>query len=201
MKNVRRGILLVLSVVTLLMLTACGKFDAGAYVKALMDNSFKNDSSGFVKEGLGTKKEAEKLYKEGIEEITGALIENLDLSPGLEKKYYNMFTDMYKTTNYTVGEAIEQEDGSYTVALKYRQLQIMQPALTLAMDKAALSGVTETEEIYTLLLDCLKDELRNCSYGEEKEALIRVELQKDEYTVNEEDLQNIENYLIDWMSD
>lgn len=198
MKSIRRGLALSLAVISVLMLTACGRFDAGAYVKALMDNSFKNDPTGFVKEKIGTKEEAEKLYKEGIEEITGALIDNLDLSAGLEKRYYNLFSDMYKKVNYTVGEATRLDDGSYTVMLKYKQLKVMQPALEFAMEKAAAASVEETEEVYEILMDCLRDELSSPSYGEEQETKIRVEFKDELYTVNEEDLQNMESYLIDW---
>ena len=55
----------VLLIVTLSagLLGGCGQqFDAAAYVKALLDNSYKNDSKAFVEQKLGTAEEAVEIH-------------------------------------------------------------------------------------------------------------------------------------------
>ena len=55
---------LAMAVVTL---TGCASFDASAYLKAILDNSYKNDSTAFVEQKVGTKEEAAELYQQGID--------------------------------------------------------------------------------------------------------------------------------------
>ena len=52
---------LAMAVVTL---TGCASFDASAYLKAILDNSYKNDSTAFVEQKVGTKEEAAELYQQ-----------------------------------------------------------------------------------------------------------------------------------------
>ena len=67
--------LLMLSVLTLGLFAGCGKgFDASAYVKALLDNSYKNDSTAFVEMKIGSAEEASSLDEEGLDaEMQGVL--------------------------------------------------------------------------------------------------------------------------------
>ena len=44
---------LAMAVVTL---TGCASFDASAYLKAILDNSYKNDSTAFVEQKVGDRK-------------------------------------------------------------------------------------------------------------------------------------------------
>ena len=68
MKNTKKILLPLLLAVTLLF-GGCGKkFDPGNYVKALLDNSYKNDSTAFVEQEVGTKEQAEELLA-GLREI------------------------------------------------------------------------------------------------------------------------------------
>ena len=58
MKNLKKAALLLVSVLGISVLGGCGGFDASAYTKALLDNSYKNDSTDFVDLKIGTAEEA-----------------------------------------------------------------------------------------------------------------------------------------------
>lgn len=201
MKRMKKMLAVMLAVVAVLSLAGCGKFDASAYVKALMDNSFKNDSTEFVKQKIGTKEEADKLYEEGLDKEITAMTASVDLSDELEQKYRQAFADMFKAAKYTVGEATENKDGSYTVVLKYQKMNVLQPAITGAMEAIAneSSGISleSNEEIYGLILEHLQKAIENVTYEDEQEAEIKVEKKDNVYTVSAEDLQKIEAYLLD----
>lgn len=60
MKNVKRIALALVCVLMVGILGGCGsKFDAQAYLNALLDASYKNDSTAFVEMKIGTAEEAE----------------------------------------------------------------------------------------------------------------------------------------------
>ncbi len=63
------------------LLGGCGsKFDASGYVKALLDNSYKNDSTQFVSMKIGTADEAAKLYEEGLDSEVSAMVSSMGYS-------------------------------------------------------------------------------------------------------------------------
>ena len=53
-------------------------FDASAYLKAVLDNSYKNDSTGFVELEVGTAEESAEVYQEGLTEIVDSYLYGLD---------------------------------------------------------------------------------------------------------------------------
>ena len=54
MKKMRKIVILLAAVMAAVLLGGCGNFDASGYIKALLDNSYKNDSTAFVEEKVGT---------------------------------------------------------------------------------------------------------------------------------------------------
>ena len=68
MKKVMRKVALVLASVMMMgLLSGCGSFDASAYLAALLDNSYKNDSTAIVEQKIATAEEAAALYEEGLD--------------------------------------------------------------------------------------------------------------------------------------
>ena len=68
-------------------LAACAKFDASAYVKAILDNSYYNDPSGIVAQGIGTEEEASAIYEEGIDAQMDAMLTEVTISNELYDKH------------------------------------------------------------------------------------------------------------------
>ena len=61
MKSIMKKMSMILVGVLLIStFTACAKFDASAYVKAILDNSYYNDATGILEQEVGTAEEAAK---------------------------------------------------------------------------------------------------------------------------------------------
>ena len=210
----------VLLIVTLSagLLGGCGQqFDAAAYVKALLDNSYKNDSKAFVEQKLGTAEEAAEIYNQGLEHaISDILIdeenEGFSVSEDLLKEYRTTFETIFSKVNYTVGEAEKQEDGSYMVTVTYETMDVFANAMSdydervaewtesLSADVIAGEEFPEEEELYNtlfeLLKDCINDAVSNVGYSAPQEMTIKVELSDGVYSPNQSDIEALEYNLL-----
>lgn len=213
MNRMKQIAVLLAAVLVTGLLAGCGSsFDASAYIKALMDNSYKNDSTGIVKQKIGTKEEAEALYESGLDAELEQLVEAANMSEELQEEYRAVFADMFKKADYTVGEAEKQEDNSYVVTVSYRQMKIFEPAFASYQEK--LNTLSEewlnmaedeapTEEemyetVFTILKDCMKEALEDPDYADEASTTVHVELNSDnEYEPNEDELYGLESLLFD----
>lgn len=190
------------------------KREAGAcaYIKALLDNSYKNDSTEIVKRRIGTKEEAEALYESGLDAELEQLVKKAKLSEELQAEYRAIFADIFKAVEYTVGEAEEQEDNSYVVTVSYRQMKIFEPAFEVYEDK--INNLSELwlnmdeneaptedemcEAAFTLFKDCIKEVLKDPGYAKEASATVRVNLTSDkEYEADTEELYGLERLFLD----
>ena len=132
MKQMKKVALLLCAVFVIGMVAGCSSFDASAYLKAVLDNSYKNDPTGFVDQKIATKEEADKLYEDGLDQeldsfMTGA---NVKLSDDVKENFRGIFADLFKAADYKVGEAKKQSDGSYEVTVEYKTLKVFKNAYT-----------------------------------------------------------------------
>lgn len=213
MNRMKRIAVLLAAVLVTGLFAGCGSsFDASAYIKALMDNSYKNDSTGIVKQKIGTKEEAEALYESGLDAELEQLVEAANMSEELQGEYRAVFADMFKKADYKVGEAEKQEDNSYVVTVSYRQMKIFEPAFASYQEK--LNTLSEEwlnmsedeaptedemyETVFTILKDCMKEALEDPDYADEASTTVHVELNSDnEYEPNEDELYGLESLLFD----
>lgn len=209
MKNLKKAALLLVSVLGISVLGGCGGFDASAYTKALLDNSYKNDSTDFVDLKIGTAEEAAELYEQGLDNEINTMTSMVDLSDELLAEYREVYASIYANVRYTVGEAEKQDDGSYVVSVTYEQMQIFGPSVeaytnevTELINEWTESGeIPDTDEIYeqsfTILKDCLKENLDTVTYAEPQTTTIRIELNDNVYSPNQDDLVKLESVLFD----
>lgn len=212
MKNMKK-VLLPLFLTATLLTGGCGKqFDAGNYVKALLDNSYKNDSAAFIEQEVGTKEQAEELYNEGIKNEVDALLSQATIPEDLTDEYTSLMKDIFKSVKYTIGESKKQDDGSYEVEVTYEKMNIFAPAVetylaelnTYSEEIAAAAGDAEVpseeeinEKIFTILKDALKQSLDTVTYEPEATITMHVELDGNMYSVNDADLEKLEMALFD----
>lgn len=210
MKRLKKVAVMLVAVLALGLFGGCGiSFDASAYIKALLDNSYKNDSAEFVAQKVGSAEEASTLYEQGIESELTALLAGNTVSDELKDEYRQVLKDIFKAVKYTVGDAEKQDDGSYIVTVNYEQMQIFGAAMDSYMTKVEdmTNEWTQAEEIpsdeemyeqiYATLKDCLKDALSNATYADEASATIRVEIVDNTYTPNADDIANLESVMFD----
>ncbi len=114
---VKRGFALALVAVLVLSLTACGGFDAAAYVQGDLDLSFKGIvSDGYLKLVNASKEEAEAVYEQVVEAFADQEISSQDLSRSeITDECYENIIAFYKEylgkAKYTVGEASRTSNG------------------------------------------------------------------------------------------
>ena len=210
MKKLKMMAAALVAVLAIGLFGGCGiSFDAASYVKALLDNSYKDDSTEFVEQKVGTAEEASAIYEQGIESELTALLAGNAVSDELQDEYRQVLKDIFKSVKYTVGDAQKQDDGSYVVTVNYEQMQIFGAAMDSYMTKVEemTDEWTQAEElpsdeemyeqIYAALKDCLKDALSNVTYADEASTTIRVEIVDNTYTPNDGDIANLESVMFD----
>jgi len=214
MKKMMKKIALIMSCVMMTgMLAGCAKFDASAYLVALLDNSYKNDSTALVELGIGTEEEAAAIYEQGLDTEMQALTSTAGISADQVEGLRDVIADMLAGAKYTVGEAEAQDDGSYVVTVTYEQMKVFGPtidnymaeteALVAEWTEAALAGeevASEDElmaEVIGLFETVLADAVANATYDAPQTTTVRIEKVDNAYQPNTEDLTNLEYLLFD----
>lgn len=213
MKRMKKISLLLVAVLTATVLGGCGSFDAGGYIKALLDNSYKNDSTAFVEQKVGTEEQAKELYDLGIETEMKSLISGVNISDGLRDEFKTVLQDVYKSVKYSVGEVEKQDDGSYVVEVKYQKMKVFAAAMQAFQEgqQAYTDELSEliqndgeypsedeiNEKVYTILKDSIKNSLAQAEYESEASTTVRVELQDKVYSPNQDDVEALEYALFD----
>lgn len=201
-------------VVSVGLLGGCGStFDASAYLKAVLDNTYKNDSTGFVEMKAGTAEESAALYEEGLEEAVAVYLTGLPVTDEQEEAFEATFAEILAGAKYTVGEAQKLEDGSYEVTVTYEKMNIHVPSIALYEEKtsallqewqAASDAGEETpsademvEQYIDLLNTCLRDTLASVTYQEPGTTTVKIEVVDNLWTPDTEDLTILSTLLYD----
>lgn len=214
MKKMMKKLALIMSCIMMTgMLAGCAKFDASAYLAALLENSYKNDSTALVELGIGTEEEAAAIYEQGLDTEMQALTSTAGISADQVDGLRDVIANMLAGAKYTVGEAEAQDDGSYVVTVTYEQMNVFGPtidnymaeteALVAEWTEAALAGeevASEDElmaEVIGLFETVLADAVANATYDAPQTTTVRIEKVDNAYQPNTEDLTNLEYVLFD----
>ena len=213
-KMMKKVSVLFVGVLLLSTLAACAKFDASAYVKAILDNSYYNDPTGIVEQGIGTEEEAAAIYEQGIQAQMDAMLTGTSISDELYQEYRQFYKDLYSKVKYTVGEATEVDENTIEVAITYEKMNLFVNAMEVYQEmlvelvtswtELALTGgevptdEQMNEELFAVLKDCMVDALAEASYSEPASLIIRVELVDNVWTPNQDDLLKLEESVFDF---
>lgn len=193
------------------LLTACGpKFDASGYVKAALDADIHGESAEYAKLLEITEEEAQQEYEEVLDSMVSEM-SDLGLSDELNDKYRTLFADLLKKTDYTVLEATENDDGSFTVPVEIKPITNvfsgLMDELEADMTEYANSLVDSgdipnddeiTEYAGQLVYDMLAARLDAIEYGEAQTVEVTVALDEDNaYGVAEDDIEALLTTMID----
>lgn len=197
------------------LLGGCGNsFDTSAYLKALLDNSYMNDSSQMVSMKIATEDEASGLYEEGLDDVVDAMLEGIyGLTDEEEDQWRQVMADVLAGAKYTVGESEKQDDGSYVVTVTYQKMNVYGPAMEACMVLAAeknaewQTAYNNGEEIPSedemmvwaamALKDCIEDSLKNVSYGEEQTLTVKIRIEDNVWTPSMSDIEKLGTALFD----
>jgi len=213
-RMMRKETVLLTGILLLTSMAACSKFDANAYVKAILDNAYYNDATGILELGISTEEDATAVYNKGVESLVDVTLSNVTVSEALEAEYRQFYKDLYANVKYTVGEVTEIDENTYEVSVTCEKLFVFGKAnsvyeaelqlLAETWTEAALAGEEvpsdeeKYEQFFTLYKDCLRAELEKAVYDVPVTLKLKVEKVNNIWTLNVEDRLNVEYALIDF---
>lgn len=205
--------MILLCVMLTVFLGGCGaSFDAAGYIGAILDNSYKNDSSKFVSMKIGTAEEAAETYEEALSGEVDTLIGISGAGPASDEQRAQIeaiMKDIYAKTKYTVDGAEKQDDGSYVVTVSYEQINVFGPAIEAYLAdveslEAELLNAAEMpsedelmERLMTSYIDSFNKALANVTYDAPATVTIRVEVKDQMWQPNSSDVMELETNLFD----
>lgn len=203
----------VLLIGLLLLLSGCTKFDACAYMQAILDVSYKNETEGYMEITGVTQEEADEIFKKNLD-ATMHEFSTTELPEELEANYRLLFEDTVKQVKYTVGEAMEGENKNYTVEVAvepillfdetYEEFQSKTEEYASEISNNVMSGeeLPSDDEIqnqvYQTYYEVLKTALNDgLTYGKAENITVHMNRMEDgAYEIPEEDLRALDQAMI-----
>ena len=205
----KKKLLVLLTILIMGILTGCGmkEDEAKAYVEATLDASYKGEFEAFVEITDSTPEGAAAMYDENMEHIMqSAGFDEQELGEELTENYKQLFLALIKKAEYSVGEAVKNEDSSFSVEVEVRPMTIfndIEEELTEAVIEH-ISGMDEypdDNEIKNIsfqeMYDILSDKVEVPTYSEETVDVF-INLHKNDngmYEISEEDMLTLDNAL------
>lgn len=202
-----------LAVVLALLLCGCTPFDACAYTQAVLDVSYKNQTESYIEITGASPEEADAVFQKNLD-ATMQEFQNMELTGELEEQYRTLFEEVVKQVKYTVGEAVKEEDGNFTVDVEIRPILLFDDTYeefqTKAEDYAAgltnevMNGaeMPSDEEIqakvYQIYYEVLKAGMdAGVNYGAPENITVHIHKTEDGvYEIPDEDLRALDNAMI-----
>ena len=232
MKRMMARMVAVVLVVGMLLVTGCsllsGEDSVTRLVQGNLDHIYLGEyDASYLALGELSEEEAETEYQSGLRYEAeyfayyfGILTEEESfdaLSPTLRQDIIDLYDEIYSHSNYEVEPSVRQRDGSYTVKVRIKPIDIMvqaielyendgyQPLLDYFNENSAIDWSTITEEEYwadtnrygELVVDMVRSLLPELGYGEEKSQVIQVDETEDGYLqINGDDFAIFDEYVI-----
>ena len=238
MKTFQRIMALAAAAVMALSLTACrdgglSPDDAKKCVQVELDTTYKGDFKGF-KEFYSnvTDDDAKEQYDANIEgeadyffSIAGC-VDPEDQSSIVEPSEMQLFRarslykQIYAKSDYTVASASKQDDGTFSVKVNIKPLNILNLVVdnmeehfadfTAKYDALDLEAMSDEDflnwyrtvyapDYYDTLLDLLEAQIPNIGYEEERSIVVQVQQSEDKSLfISTDDLRNLDNLIMDY---
>lgn len=196
------------------MLVGCGKkFDAKGYTQAVLDVSYKGETEKYMELTDSSMEDAEAVFTDNLD-LTMEAFEEWGMSEELFEKYKELIGDLIKQVKYTVGEAVETDDGNFTVDVEVEPITIFDDTFAefneqtteyvneLTAKVQAGEAVPSDEEIQNTIYEMYYNILREAldaglNYGDPQTITVHVNLGDDKvYSIPEEDMQDLDNLTI-----
>ena len=202
-------ILVLFTILMMGILTGCGmkEEEAKAYVEASLDAAYMGEFDAFVEITDSTPEGAAAMYDENIEHIMDAAgFADLNLDEELTEDYKQLFLDLIKKVDYSVGEAVKEEDDSFSIDVTVRPMIILD-GIENELTEVLLERIGELEEFpeedeimlmsFEEMYKILSEKVDAPAYSEEQ-AVVTMHLQKNEegmYAISEADMIALDNAL------
>lgn len=176
-------------------LASCGSktFDASGYV----DASMKLVTTGDAKALEAYKGEAvvdtAEAYDKDMQEMIDSLTGSLELSEESLTTVKELMQELLGNASYQVGEATEQDDGSFEVPLTIKPLQLnIADAVTEWIKTLDADKINDMDALYGEIFQMMRDAVAKKEYGAEKSYTLTVAKNDDGlYDVTNDGLDEI----------
>ena len=229
MKKLRKPALLTLALSLVLCLTGCGLFGGGVteetavdYVKAQMDVIYKGEYQGYLDlVADSTQEECQEAYDSKMTSEAEYLMGLLAIEYPTEEltaRFADLYRQIFDKADYTVQEASRMEDGSYSVKVVVKPIDIIDQ-LNEAWDDfsedfearyADVDVESMTDDEYAdwyvntydadygqSLADLLESLIPSLGYMEETSILVQVQPDEDGYYyLSEDDFSNVDGLVV-----
>ena len=189
------------------------RFDPEEYVQAVLDASYKKKTEAYVELTGVSEEEAGQIFEDNLD----ATMEQFASSPmpeELKPKYRKLFARLAGHVSYTVGEAVREEDGSYSVPVKVKPLTLFTDTYGAFRQKAqeyadqvtdsVMGGAempTDGEmqaQVYEIYYEVLSDGINDgMMYGAAKDVTLRVRKNESgDYEIAGDGMKELDALLI-----
>lgn len=190
------------------------RFDAGEYVQAVLDTSYKNKTDQYVEITGISRREAEKIFEDNLD----ATMEGFESSQMPEKmlpQYRELFGEIAGKVSYTIGKPEKQEDGTYKVSVivkpitlftdTYETFQARAQEYAQEVTDSVMNGgemPTDDEmqsQIYQIYYDVLKERVDSgMLYGGARNVTLHVTKEGSrEFSIDQQDMDKLDSILIE----
>lgn len=190
------------------------RFDAGEYVQAVLDISYKNKTDQYVEITGISREEAEKIFEDNLD----ATMEGFESSQMPEKmlpQYRELFGEIAGKVSYTIGKPEKQEDGTYKVSVIVKPITLFtdtyetfqaraQEYAQEVTDSVMNGGEMPTDEemqsqIYQIYYDVLKERVDSgMLYGGARNVTLHVTKEGSrEFSIDQQDMDKLDSILIE----
>lgn len=176
-------------------LAGCGSktFDASGYVDASLKQVTTGDTKGLEaykgQAVVTTAEDYDKELQDMIESITGSM----ELSESNLNLVKDLVKELLSNASYQVGEATEQDDGSFEVPLTIKPLQLnIADAVTEWIKTLDADKINDMDALYGEIFQMMRDAVAKKEYGAEKSYTLTVAKNDDGlYDVTNDGLDEI----------
>lgn len=211
-KIIKPALLLLFILAVSCTLTGCSpKFDASAYIKACLDANTHGEFAEYAEITKISEEEIKKNYNDLIDKEISYL-SSYNLSEEKTADFRQLFIDIYKSFKYEVGEAVQNDDGSYSVPVTVYQIQVFKDLMkegdayiTEYYENETKAGNNPTtEDLYPVIADFMytymAKNLEAAEYTDPVTTKVTVAQTSENsrvYAVDNKELQNLLNSMID----
>ena len=217
----KKRIILIAAVIVVLVAGAAAgaylymnRFDAGEYVRAVLDVSYKNKTDKYVEITGVPEEEAAQIFEDNLN-ATMKGFETSSMPEELLPQYRELFSELAKRVSYTVGQPVKKEAGVYEVTVKVKPVTLFPDTYGTFQEKAQeyadqvtdsvmngaeMPGEEEMQnQIYQIYYDVLKSQVDSgMLYGEAEDVVLRVKKEGTrEFAIDQEDMDKLDSLLIE----
>ena len=209
MKKIRKSLIIMISMMMVFGLAACGKFDAKGYTQALLDQMFQGTTkelASFDKDADET--ELEKQYKEYIKVFSSGLTEGLNISEEMAEKYNRICKEIFRTQKYSVvgEEKIDQDEYQVTVEIqpsdvfvKWKEsLNTGVENMQQKVERGEYQGTEEEilaqleEDIIVESYEQLEQSYKSAQYGEKENIVLTIKKgESEKFQAEDEEISQL----------